>query len=144
MPSKKDSVKLKARVATPPEPKGGTKVPPEIRALLCSELELMVRRLSELAKCEEEALVEEIRQFYRNHPRWRTKPDANEKKRSFIYHGRACFNCGQPIGTLREAIFHHHRRGVRDQHKPENMVPCHQQGKCYESVRSMTKNTRKR
>jgi hypothetical protein len=111
-------------------------LPPEVRAILHSELELMVRKLSTFAKCDAEIVVEEIRRWYQTNSRWPTNPSESDKKRSFVYHGRTCFNCGQPISSLTDAMFHHQKRGIRGLHRPQNMVPCHRKGKCYESVQS--------
>ena len=71
-----------------------------------------------------EAVAVEAFYVLQSHPEWGRNASATHKRRSLAHWQGCCYECGQPVTTA-EATYHHLKRGVPNQHGPENLVPTH-------------------
>jgi hypothetical protein len=59
---------------------------------------------------------------------FRTTPTASDKRASLKHFENVCQGCKQGTSlTLKEAAFHHERRGFAEQHRPPNLAPYHRE-----------------
>lgn len=75
----------------------------------------------------DEGVVQEIRYWHqRASNEWSTHPSPTAKARSFRYWSSKCQRpgCRKPL-TKDEASYHHLKRGIPNQHRPESLLTYH-------------------
>jgi 5-methylcytosine-specific restriction endonuclease McrA len=101
----------------------------EQRARVRSEVDGLLARLSEELGVTRAALVLELRYYsQRGADPDRSVATATDKRRSLAHFAGICQGCldaTRPLMSVREAAFHHERRGFREQHEPANLKPFH-------------------
>jgi hypothetical protein len=58
------------------------------------------------------------------HPSWGRNPTKTQKRASHKHWEGCCQGCGESL-EMRDAVFHHLRRRIPNQHGPENLLPYH-------------------
>jgi hypothetical protein len=68
--------------------------------------------------------------YYRlqRHPAWGRNASKDHKQAAHAAGNGRCYKCGEEV-ALKDATFHHLRRGIPNQHGPANLVPSHE--KCH-------------
>lgn len=102
----------------------------------------LVQRLAGDLSYPEEAIVQEIRYWQQSVKDWATNPSASERKQSYLHHDGICWHCKEKINSLEETTFHHFKRGIRNLHGPENMVPLHksEEKMCHEILHGASRS----
>lgn len=97
------------------------------RAEIRRSLNELVERLAADMRLDPCAVVLEVRYYHQSGSNpYRTTATASDKRASLAHFGNVCQGCkaGPPL-TLKEAAFHHERRGFSGQHRPPNLAPFH-------------------
>lgn len=94
------------------------------KGLIRRQLDVLIQSLSESLNASPEGIATEL--FYRlqRHPDYARNANTTQKNKSYTHYDGICQNCHKPV-SRREAKFHHLKRGLRNQHAPENLVPYH-------------------
>lgn len=104
------------------------------RTLLRRELDLFVSKRATKLGRPEEAVVHEIRLWQQSAAKGHTNATKTQQRKSFNHWKGICSACNKTIDSLADATFHHLKRGISNQHAPENMQPLHRDGGCHEKL----------
>jgi hypothetical protein len=106
------------------------------RTQLRAELDHFVSEKAVALGRPEEAVVQEVRYWQQSAAKGHTNPTATQRRLSFEHWKNVCAVCGERIESLDKATFHHLKRGIPNQHAPENMQPLHRNEPrgCHEKI----------
>lgn len=101
----------------------------EQRDTIRRSLHELVETLAADMKIDPCAIVLEVRYYHQSGSNpYRTTATQSDKRASLAHFKNVCQGCnGGPPLTLKDAAFHHERRGFAGQHRPPNLAPYHPQ-----------------
>ena len=108
------------------------------KSAIRESLEELVERLAQELSLSHETVANEAFYFLQRHSRWGRNATGAQKRASFQHWKEQCFVCNQSL-EFSEAVFHHLKRGIADQHAPANLVPSH--SKCHDRIHGVTQGS---
>ncbi len=101
----------------------------ELRTRIKHSVTMLVETLSQELGQPRAAVADLAYLHLQKHPVWGRNPSKSQKRAAHRRWGGACQACLE-IVALDEAVFHHLKRRVDDQHDPHNLLPYHD--KCHD------------
>ena len=98
----------------------------------------LIERLAGKLKIHPEAVADVAFLYIQKHPSWGRNPSRTQKRASHKHWNNRCQGCREPV-ELRDAVFHHLRRRIPNQHEPENMLPYHRD--CHDKVHDVSQGS---
>jgi len=94
------------------------------RTKIRQAVSVLVEKLAEETGCHAEAVADVAFLHIQKHPSWGRNSTEAQKRASLRFWKERCQGCGEALSRA-EAVFHHLRRRIPDQHAPENLLPYH-------------------
>jgi hypothetical protein len=100
------------------------------KVLIQTAIDKLIESISKSIRACPEAVANEA--FYRlqRNPSWGRNANKIQKKAAFRLAGAKCERCRKPL-SFKDAVFHHRKRGIPNQHEFPNLVPHHK--KCHDA-----------
>jgi len=96
----------------------------EIKLAIRTALSCLVESQAAEHSLSSQEVANEVFYSVQRHPSWGRNASGAQKRAAYTHWKRRCHRCGEEL-PFADAIFHHLKRGIPDQHAPSNLVPQH-------------------